>query len=438
MNTLMLEAANILLVAIEFVIFVILTNSFFPFQHSRMRCAAYITFAFAIDYFGISVFSNLLVIKIMLICIILALLSRALFHAHFISCVCLSILFVSLVNVFDEVFLFGATKLSHFSSLSELLEKPQNYYFLAYMSKIAELLFVTIIFQWGKARFHHRSSTWIDYMRVSVFPITILICAIIMLAAFIQHPEVSGYLLICVVFMLLTDIAAIVLLNQFENQQQELLTTRMLQQELKLSKENIDFLATSYASERKLSHDFYNQLYVIQGLLEQNHIQDALRYLGQLVEIKPNHTLPFSTNRSVVDILLTQKNSVAQEKQILVVFQMDDMSRLAIPDDALVVLLSNLLDNAIEACEKIGTNKKREIKVKIATEEASIVLSIANTVDRPMKITNNFIESTKAQKWKHGFGLRNIISIITQYHGSYAMEYIEGYFYFVVQFELPK
>lgn len=438
MTSLLLECANILLVAIEFFIFFILASSFFSTVNPPIKNALFLILGFLADYTLLTISANYNVaLKLALSCFVCIAITRIIFRPHFISCITVVLLFASLINVFDGVFLFGAAKLYH-ASQTDLISSPGNYYFLAYSAKIAELFFVAIIHQWGKSRFHHRMSTWGDYLRITIFPLTILICVSVMMTAFIQHPEVSSYLLVCIVFMLLTDVAAIILLNQFEDQQQELLKTQVLQQELRLSKENVELLADSYASERKLTHDFKNQLFTLQGLLTQEGTQAAVEYLNRLIQIKPAHSLPFTTNRSVADVILTQKYTVAKEKHINISYNLDDLSALPIPDDALVVLLSNLMDNAIEACEKITDESKREICLRAGTETTNIVFSIENTVAEPVKFRNNYIITTKQNRLKHGFGLQNIISIITTYQGSYVMDCSDGRFIFVVQFELAK
>ena len=66
------------------------------------------------------------------------------------------------------------------------------------------------------------------------------------------------------------------------------------------------------------------------------------------------------------------------------------------------------------------------------------MFSIENTVAEPLKFKNNYIITPKQDRLKHGFGLQNIISIITTYQGSYVMDCSDGRFIFVVQFELAK
>ena len=49
------------------------------------------------------------------------------------------------------------------------------------------------------------------------------------------------------------------------------------------------------------------------------------------------------------------------------VFKVNDLSKIVIEDEDLVVILANLLNNAIEACEKC--EEKKTIKLKFVIEE---------------------------------------------------------------------
>lgn len=71
-------------------------------------------------------------------------------------------------------------------------------------------------------------------------------------------------------------------------------------------------------------------------------------------------SLIVKTGRLVVDVLLSQKYHIAQSKGVHFLFQLDDLTCFGLKDEHLVVVLSNLVDNAIEACEKITDDKSKK------------------------------------------------------------------------------
>ena len=82
-------------------------------------------------------------------------------------------------------------------------------------------------------------------------------------------------------------------------------------------------------------------------------------------------------------------------------FNVTDLSRISIDTTALVVLLSNLLDNAIEACQQLSGERIINCTI-LANDE--LFLSIKNP-SAPVVINNGLIETTKTPKEELGYGL---------------------------------
>ena len=94
---------------------------------------------------------------------------------------------------------------------------------------------------------------------------------------------------------------------------------------------------------------------------------------------------------------------------------------------------ANLLNNAIEACERC--EKKRIIKFKFIEEDEQVILSVKNTYNHPLKYDNNEIKTSKSiMPEEHGIGIKNVIRIIEKYDGSYVIRNDEDEFYFSVMF----
>ena len=93
-----------------------------------------------------------------------------------------------------------------------------------------------------------------------------------------------------------------------------------------------------------------------------------------------------------------------------------------------VVILANLLDNAIEACEKLDCNKV--IRLKLVKEKQQMVLSVQNPVAVPVEIKNNDIQTGKGDKKNHGIGLKNIQMVLDKYGGIGRIRCDKGWFYY--------
>ena len=126
-----------------------------------------------------------------------------------------------------------------------------------------------------------------------------------------------------------------------------------------------------------------------------------------------------------------------QEQDIDVQVQVNDLSKVRLETDILVVLLTNLLDNAIEACVRLPQNRIIQCRI-FATD--SIYLSIRNT-SNPVTITDNHIPSTKEPREDHGYGLSRIQYILNQLNAELALtKTSEGHLLFknTKLFEIPE
>lgn len=131
----------------------------------------------------------------------------------------------------------------------------------------------------------------------------------------------------------------------------------------------------------------------------------------------------------IVNAILNTKYQEAISKHIVFVFKVNDLSRIGIDDEDLVVVLANLLNNAIEACEKC--EEKKIIKFKFMVEDELIILSVKNTYNQPLVYDNDEIRTSKTvEPEAHGVGIKNIIRIVEKYEGEYVIQHNEMEFYF--------
>ena len=88
-----------------------------------------------------------------------------------------------------------------------------------------------------------------------------------------------------------------------------------------------------------------------------------------------------------------------------------------------MIVLSNLLDNALEACEKIPQESERRIVLKMQVTGTSAFLSAENTTAAPVKIVRNAVQTSKADALEHGYGLKNVCSALDQAGAVYTLHY---------------
>lgn len=173
---------------------------------------------------------------------------------------------------------------------------------------------------------------------------------------------------------------------------------------------------------RRLNHDMINILTGLSGVLAADDTQSALNkinfYLSKCYE---NRTL--DCGNSAVDALILSKKEVSESKSIQ--FECEVMiPQLKIDEIDFCLLLGNILDNAIEACERIDDISKRTIFLKIHMVNSMLSVHCKNSSFGK----NPELKTTKTDKKNHGFGVRKIREVAGEYDGYAQFEQSEDFF----------
>ena len=140
-----------------------------------------------------------------------------------------------------------------------------------------------------------------------------------------------------------------------------------------------------------------------------------------------------NTHHPIVDVILNEKYRLAKEKDIDIRFQVNDLSALKLPTDKLVVLLTNVLDNAVEGCERVPENRRIDCSLLL---EENLYFSVVNS-SLPVEIRDGkSIRTSKKPYSEHGYGLPAVRHVLEELHGEFAVEYRDGLFHFAAEIPL--
>ena len=203
---------------------------------------------------------------------------------------------------------------------------------------------------------------------------------------------------------------------------------------MEIQSKSIAALNLSYQNQRRVTHEHLHQLQTIVDLLDRGEEQAIRQYISEIQGTRRTTALNINTHNPVLDAILNQKYQWASENGIKMQFQINDLSKITLGLNELVVLFANLFDNAIEACLKLPSD--RAIYCHIICEE-SLYISIRNT-SQPVEIVNDLIETTKEPRHEHGFGLLNIRHILNGLSAEFAYHFKDGWFHFVAEIPLES
>lgn len=169
---------------------------------------------------------------------------------------------------------------------------------------------------------------------------------------------------------------------------------------------------------KKFRHDIKNLLIALRSLVEAGDNEKALEYIDTMNTMCKKSASKFDTGNFIADTMLMAKQAVAEDIDTQIEFS--GFIPNSIENVDLVILLSNILDNAIEACEKM--DGKKTITVDSVLNKRMWVLSVYNPTINKVKINKNKIETTKDDKEIHGFGIQNMERVVDRYNGSLNFE----------------
>lgn len=116
----------------------------------------------------------------------------------------------------------------------------------------------------------------------------------------------------------------------------------------------------------------------------------------------------------MIDAVLNSKLSLAKSHGIAINAKAVVPQELSFPDIDLCVILGNLLDNAIEACQWLEEPASRFIRVYLDLKGENLYLCITNSTGKIQKRNGKYV-SRKAGR--HGFGLQRVDRLISRYQG---------------------
>ena len=166
-------------------------------------------------------------------------------------------------------------------------------------------------------------------------------------------------------------------------------------------------MQTVYERQGRKMHDYKNQIRTIQVLIREGDPQAAATLVERLTESILVEMSAVNTNHPVVNAVLNQKFHLAREQGTSMIFKVGDMSGMRLNEEETVILLSNLLDNAIEAA---GEDGRLSIKLDEFREF------------RVGEIRNSIQAEQKKKEGHMGLGLGNVRNTLEKYHGTMKTE----------------
>lgn len=233
---------------------------------------------------------------------------------------------------------------------------------------------------------------------------------------------------ITAIFLLGINYIMYELCGSLERETEVMTQAHLYEKQLVLYNEEAKEREQEYFRYRKIRHDMKNHLIGLRSLIKEGDVQRAENYLDGLLDDIEIVEEKICSGNVVVDTLVNAKCTLAKKMHIKTDIQVCIPNEFKFQDKHLMVILGNIIDNAIEASMKLP-EEERYIKLIILYQKKMLnILIINNYNGRTRKNRWGEFITTKEEQVYHGLGLSAIKQAIDYYNGEVKITEKNGKF----------
>lgn len=300
------------------------------------------------------------------------------------------------------------------SSFNDLIAMRDAYrLMILFIAKF--LLFLIARLLLGLKRKEKYSLSKIEWMSIlTIFSVT-LVVGISIFDALLQQNYGDNLAIVSVTGIIVINIITFTLLLKISKDNREKLKMVLLELQVKEQERSMLKINDQYTEILKIRHDMKNYVGCAVSLLKQGEYTEAENYLSRISYDKLGTVIQYvTTSSNIVNAVINSKLTLCNEIGITIHCNISG-SIEKVSDIDLSILLSNLLDNAIEACQK---NKfKSKIDFEMSDSKGYLNIVLKNTVEESVLSKNPKLRTAKKDKLKHDFGLQTVSDIVKKYDG---------------------
>lgn len=272
---------------------------------------------------------------------------------------------------------------------------------------------------------------WIQFL---IFPI-FTICAVMLMVNSVMksyHSDIVPVYYIIAIGLIVLNLVVFHLISEILEHSRKMKEAQILRQQSIGQVGLYNSMRENYNIQRQRTHEYKNQIVCMDMLMKKKDYSKLEDYIGNISDGLDAQLDMVDTNNDVVNAILNAKYYEAIKNDVLFVLKINDLSDIKVSDEDIVTILSNLLDNAIEAAKQCNEGK-RTVKIKLLSEDDVLTIAVSNTYKtEPMLTEDGYIRTTKNNKEEHGWGIRNIVATLEKYDAEYIIDYKNGEFVFSI------
>ena len=291
----------------------------------------------------------------------------------------------------------------------------------ALIMNFIEIIMVIIICRFGSKEKDKKSDHMIFLLMAMPLVSVVLIVVDMFLLAMGKYDNFnSGQFLRMAILLVIVNIAVFVILEKYTDLMKH--EMELVQEKAKLEsdaslmeiaaknmKERLQLTESSMQKDRIMRHDRRHFEALLYQLLEEGNIEEAKKYLAERLAMEPQPVMKYCEN-TTVNAAISHYMACAKMENIAMTVSANIPSGLSVNELELAIVISNLLENAINACRKLP-EKDRYLKLT-AKYKIQLLLEIENSCDRKVALDEDGYPFSKDEN--HGIGTRSVLAFVNK------------------------
>lgn len=211
------------------------------------------------------------------------------------------------------------------------------------------------------------------------------------------------------------------LIDMFSSKQEK----NLIQNQNEAYQNQLRLMQQSQMTMRCLKHDMNNHILKMQDLLVNEKYTELKNYLFDTKQYIDSDNRIIDSGNEFVDSILNYKLNRLYSMNVDSDFDVSIPSSLGISSFDMNVIISNLVDNSLEALELLSDTEKKKISIKISYKQGYVKIVIGNTFDG---ILPNKVNTKKQDHINHGIGLKSVERVAEKYGGILKTEIFDKWF----------
>ena len=193
----------------------------------------------------------------------------------------------------------------------------------------------------------------------------------------------------------------------------------MMTIQIQQAKRELDAFSETQEKTAIFRHDMRHHLNLIGGYLTEGNTREAIEYISQ-TKSDIDKITPFRyCNNNTINLILSYFAAKAKAGGIEFSAEVQIPQHILIGETELCALLSNGLENAVNACEQLHEDQSKQIHINCQVHKGNLLILIENSFSGNLLISDGVPYSDQPG---HGFGIKSIMRIANKYNGYYSYE----------------